>query len=228
VRKPLRQKIWEYHIQMKNSKKDNKNTPAEIPHFTILDSFRFDDGGYQIYSPIEPLFYRAAIRNCKLAKMARDEVIKSREHNAILKEVEYSLMTIIAAASCLESYINMIIEKYSTKPEYKKLKDHKKQWLLIGNFLNPENLFKEDKLPFSDFAKIVDLRNDALHYTPKFKPPVGDLTPLYDSYRYENAEIALKIIDSMVEHLSENSNIPLPKWLMRFRGPFGYWDDTFL
>lgn len=82
-------------------------------------------------------------------------------------------------------------------------------------------------MPFSDFVKIVNLRNDALHYTLEFKPPVADVTPLYNSYRYENAEVAVNTINSMIEHLSENSNIPLPRWLMTFRGTSGYWDDAF-
>jgi hypothetical protein len=227
VREPLRQRIWDYHIKMKNSKINIKSTPSKIPPFTILDAFKFNNGGYQIYSPIEPLFYRAALRNCKLAKKARDEAIKNKEHNAILNEIEYSLMTIISAASCLEAYINMITEKYPTKPKYKNLKDHKKQWLLVGNFLNPQNPFCEGKPPFSDFADIVDRRNDAMHYTSKFEPPIDDLTPLYACYRYEKAESAVKTIDSMIEHLSEKSNISLPKWLRKFRGAFGYWDDAF-
>jgi hypothetical protein len=232
ARKPLRRKIWEYHINFKNGKRDGKIVPSKIPRFTILDSFRFNGGGYQIYSPIEPLFYRAAFRNCKLAKMARDDVIKTNEVNAIHKEVEYSLMTIISAASCLESYINMIIEKYPTKSEYRKLKDHKKKWLLVSRHLNAKHPFEENKQPFSDFDKIVDLRNDAMHYTARFRPPVDNLTPLYDSYRYIyivyiyiQAELAVKTMDSMIEHLG--SNIPLPKWLMRFRGSIGYWDDAF-
>ncbi|MFL6432115.1 MAG: hypothetical protein ACJ71O_00085 [Nitrososphaeraceae archaeon] len=227
VREPLRQKIWDYHIEIKNSKRDNKNAPSPIPRFTILDSFRFDNGGYQIYSPIESLFYRAALRNCKLAKVARDEVIKNREDNSILKEIEYSLMTIISAACCLESYINMIIQKYPNTPYTSNL-GNRQRWKVVGNFLNNREQFIDDKPPLSDFAKIVKLRNDAVHYTRKFKPPTGDLTPLYNSYRYENAEMALKTINSMIEHLCENSNILLPRWLLKFRGQFGYWDDAFL
>jgi predicted metallo-beta-lactamase superfamily hydrolase len=99
----------------------------------------------------------------------------------------------------------MIIQNYPTKPEYKEIKDNKKQWRLVGNFLNRRAQFVDDKQPFSDFVKIVNLRNDTLHYTLEFKPPVADITPLYNSYRYENAELAVKTINSMVEHLSENS-----------------------
>ncbi|MFL6413964.1 MAG: hypothetical protein ACJ71K_22325, partial [Nitrososphaeraceae archaeon] len=35
-------------MQIKNSKKEKKNTPSLIARFTILDSFRVDDDGYQI------------------------------------------------------------------------------------------------------------------------------------------------------------------------------------
>jgi hypothetical protein len=108
-----------------------------------------------------------------------------------------------------------------------RLKDNKKQWNLVGKFLNNKQQFVDDKPPFSDFIKIVHLRNDALHYTLEFKPPVGDLTPLYNSYRYENAELAVRTIESMIEHLCENSSVQLPRWLIKFRGTSGYWDDAF-
>jgi hypothetical protein len=74
----------------------------------------------------------------------------------------------------------------------------------------------------------VPLRNDALHYTLEFKPPIADLTPLYNSYRYENAEFAVKTIDSMIQHLCEYSSVQLPHWLTKYRGTSGYWDDVFL
>jgi hypothetical protein len=102
------------------------------------------------YSPIEPLFYRAALRNCKLAKKWHDEYYKGSDPNAMHKEIEYSLTTIISAVSCLEAYINMVIELYPTKSEYKKLKDHKKQWLLVCKVLNPNHPFDENT-PFSHF-----------------------------------------------------------------------------
>jgi len=38
-----------------------------------------------------------------------------------------SLMIIISAVTCLESCINMIIDKHPTKSEYKKLNDLKKK-----------------------------------------------------------------------------------------------------
>jgi hypothetical protein len=192
-----------------------------------LDAFRYQDGKYHVYSPIEPLFYRAALRNCKLAKRWYEEYLKTSEQNAMHKEIEYSLMAIISSDSCLEAYINMVIELYPTKPEYKKLKDHKKQWSLVSKVLNPTNPFDEKTPPFSDFSKVVDLRNDALHYVVKYKTPVGDLSPIYHMYSYENAQLSVNVIDPMIDRLSENSNVPMPRWLSRFRGAFGYWDDAF-
>jgi hypothetical protein len=102
----------------------------------------------------------------------------------------------------------MVIKIYPTKPEYKKLKNHKKQWLLVNKALNPTKPFDEKKQPFSDFAKVVNLRNDALHYVVKYKTPIGDLTPLYHSYCYENAKLSVNVVDSMIEHLSETQRSP--------------------
>jgi hypothetical protein len=112
----LREKIWEYHLEKKSEIENVRTTPSNTPRFTILDSFRYRNGQHYVYSPIEPLFYRAALRNSKLAMKWHQEYSKTSEHNAMHKEIEYSLMTIISANSCLEAYINMIIERYPTKP----------------------------------------------------------------------------------------------------------------
>lgn len=227
VRIPLRQKIWEYHLQRKNTVESKKKNPPTIPRFTTLDSFKYKDGKYQVYSPIEPLFYRAAFRNYKLAEMWHREYLKTSGQTEMHKEIEYSLMAIISADSCLEAYINMVIKRYPTKPEFKNLKDHKKQWLLVSKVLNPTNPFKERRVPFSRFSKVVKLRNDAIHYMVKYKTPIRDFSPIYYSYSYDNAKMSVDIIDPMIERLSENSSIPLPGWLKRFRGGFGYWDEAF-
>ena len=47
-----------------------------------------------------------------------------------------SLMIIISAVTCLESRINMIIDKHPTKSEYKKLNDLKKKGCLVNNHFN--------------------------------------------------------------------------------------------
>jgi hypothetical protein len=227
VRVPLRKKIWEYHLQRKNTVKSIKKTPLTIPRFTALDSFKYQDGKYQVYSPIEPLFYRAAFRNYKLAEKWHKEYLRTSGQTEMHKEIEYSLMTIISAVSCLEAYINMVIKRYPTKPQYKKLKDHKKQWLLVSKALNKTNPFKERRVPFSRFSKAVNLRNDALHYPVKYKTPIGQFSPIYNSYNHNSARMSVDMIDPMIERLSENSTIPLPGWLRSFRGGFGYWDEAF-
>jgi hypothetical protein len=61
----------------------------------------------------------------------------------------------------------------------------------------------------------------------KYETAVGALSPIYDSYSYPNAQLSVDVIDPMIERLSENSNVPLPGWLSKFRGSFGYWDDAF-
>jgi hypothetical protein len=127
VRIPLRQKIFEYHLKKKGTVENKKINPSSIPRVTSLESFRYRGGEYQVYSPVEPLFYRAALRNCKLAKKWHEEYLKKSGQNEMHKEIEYSLVTIISSASCLEAYIKMVIKRYPTKPEYKRLKDHKKQ-----------------------------------------------------------------------------------------------------
>ena len=126
-------------------------------------------------------------------------------------------MTIISAITCLESFINMIIDKYPTKPEYKKLKDIKKKWRLVNNFLNKQNQLIEGQLPFSDFAKLVDLRNDSVHYFVNHKDVLNDFVPIYNEYGYANSKLAVGILDKMIENISSSSSVPLPRWLKKFK-----------
>ena len=164
----------------------NTIDPSSIPRLTILESFKVENGKYSVYSSLEPLFYRSALRNCKLSKQAHNKVLEDGEDASILAEIEYSLLTIISATTCLESYINMIIDKYPTKPDYKKLSDLKKKWLLVTNFLNPQNKLDINIQPFLDFVRIVNLRNDSIHYFVDYKKPENEFAPIYNNYCYKN------------------------------------------
>lgn len=227
VRDPLRQKIWEYHMKMKNSTKEINKSHFEIPpKLTEFESINLENGKYTVRTHLEPLLYRSAIRNYKLAKKAREEYEKTKEDNYISTEIEYSLIAIVSSASCLESYINMIIGEYAN--QYKKLEDIKKKWKLVGKFLNNGNdVFDDEKKPFSDFVKVINWRNKALHYKSKFLPPIGEQSTVSKVYSYENAKFAIKIIKPMISKLCENSNCTIPNWIGKPGGSGGYWDETF-
>lgn len=226
IRKPLREEIWKYHIKKKGGIA-NISIPSTFipPKLTVFDTFSLMDGKYQVRTHLEPLFYRFALRSLKLSKNAHENFEKSQDQTFALAEMEYSLITIMASASCLESYINFIIQEYAN--QYKKLKDHKKQWFLVCKFLNPQNSFDIQASPYSDFVKVVDLRNDALHYLPEFQSPEGQFTLAYSKFSYDNAKIAVDIILPMIERLTENSVIPLPRWIEKPVSSGGYWDDAF-
>src|SRR5438093_5011367 len=101
------------------------------------------------------LFFRSAIRNLKRARTPRNKLLKSPDdEEALLDEIEYSAMCIIASTNCLESYINYIIMKYLEK-ESKVFDDtisHRQKWLWVPLVLNLPYKFKVDESPFSDFS----------------------------------------------------------------------------
>jgi hypothetical protein len=56
ARIPLREKIWEYHVRKRKEIEDKNTAPSTIPRFTILDAFKYREGEYHVYTPVEPLF----------------------------------------------------------------------------------------------------------------------------------------------------------------------------
>lgn len=224
-REKIRQKIWDYHLKKKSETPLQSQNNLLPPKLTIFDTITLVDGKYQTRSHLEPVFYRSALRNLKLCKKSNADFRASNDQIFASSEIEYALSTIFASASCLEAYINLIIKEYT--PQYDDLKDHKKKWLLIQKSLNPKHQFVENQKPFTSFAKLVDLRNTAIHYTAEFQPSLDEHTPVYENFCYENAKLIVDCIEPMIAELCKNPKIIMPNWLQKPQSTGGYWDDAF-
>jgi hypothetical protein len=223
VRKPLRQKILDYHLQHKVYQDIKKANVSEPPLASLFDYIRVTGSGYEIKSHMEPLFYRAAIRNYNMAEEARKKQKDSESKNeTIIDEIEYSAVCIISATSCLESYINYVIQKYLPEESsiFDETSSHRQKWLCVPSALDLPFKFHVTSPPFKLFSDLVQWRNKAIHHIPKFtKVKIhksstykGSVSYTYSIFNVENAKVALDVVEKMVSKLSEGGKIPLPKW----------------
>lgn len=223
AREPLRLKIWNYHKQNRIRYNIAKGNVSEPPLASFFDSIRVTNSGYEIESHLEPLFYRAAIRNYSMAEEARKQQNDPEtKYEAIIDEIEYSAMCIISDTSCLESYINYIIEKYL--PEESKIFDrtstHRQKWLWVPAALNMPFRFSVTMPPYKLFSDLVQWRNNAIHHIPKFtkvkkyksKSYKGNVSYTYSLFNLEHARLAVDVVKKMISKLSEGGKIPLPRW----------------
>lgn len=223
ARKPLRQKIWDYHIQHKVDHDTKRANVSEPPLASFFDYIRVTGSGYETESHMEPLFYRAAIRNYSMAAEARKKQKDPESKNeAIIDEIEYSAMCIISATSCLESYINYVIQKYLPEESsiFDETSSHRQKWLWVPAALDLPSKFHATLPPYKLFSDLVQWRNKAIHHTPQFtKVKIhksssykGSVSHTYSIFNVENAKVALDAVRKMISKLSEGGKIPLPKW----------------
>lgn len=222
-REKIRQVLWDYHLKRKSETKDTPVTGIP-PKLTEFDTIDIEDGKYVIHSVLEALLYRSAIRNCKMCKSIKDGGDQGTGQD--IMEIEYAMMTIVAAVGCMESYVNKIIKE--NNPSRENLQDLRKKWKLIGKDLNNGNeLFDELKKPHSDFCKMVDWRNKVMHNKVEFLAPIGNQSPTSATFSYENAKLAIITTKDMIQRLCNNTKIDEPRWIGKPGGTGGYWDDAF-
>jgi hypothetical protein len=185
--------------------------------------------GYQVKTHTDAIFYRSAIRSLEKASTARkQEKDPQKEHDALIDEVEYSAMCIIASVTCLESYINFVIDKYVT-PEMKSIFEEsmnlRQRWLLVPLVLQLPFRFNGAEDPFKAFSELVSRRNRAIHYQAVFRNTYihktseykGSGSHTYSEFNLENSKKAIRIIRQMVSKLSEDGKVPVPAWLDGWR-----------
>jgi hypothetical protein len=223
-RKPLREAIWNHHDKNKINFDVKLANIDEPPLISSFDRLRMVKGGYEIESHLEPLLFRAAIRNYLKAKEARMQRNNPEaKHLAILDELEYSALCIISATNCLESYINFIIRSYLSKEStiFNKTGTHRQKWLWVPAALDLPFRFDVLKPPFKNFSDLVKWRNNIIHHTPEFTKTIeyktkdykGPVSYAYSVFNLEHAKQAIDIVNDMISTLSNGGKIPLPRWL---------------
>ena len=228
ARRPIREKILAFHDGQKPKYAAVKASVGTPPMLSIFDSVKLSADGYSVKTHMEPLFFRAAIRNLQKAKLAREKLVTNpRDQTALLDEIEAAAMCLISATSCLESYINGVIARYlPDEAETFRRASLRQKWLWVPAALNLPVRFKPGEEPFKDFSYLVELRNSAIHHEPVYQRARNQFSRTYSQLNLENAQIAVKTIVSMVSVLSRESSIPLPAWLRRGLGSAEFWDEV--
>jgi hypothetical protein len=224
IKAPLRKKTLGWFQEKKNElmREEIKVQSASLPPIlTHFDSLKISDGKYKICFHIEPLLYRAAMKNLAQAKKEAEKrrTKSARLSLSVLEEIEASALCITSAVTCAEAYINFIIKDVApsvwTTLERTSLDG---KWLLLSKLLGSQDCFEKGKGVYNKFSDIVQWRNNIVHYKFGFEK-TGKLDDgTYVSMAYsicnaKNAEQATKTVAAMIKRLSEKTSIPCPPWL---------------
>ena len=225
----IRDKILAYHNKKKH---DFDLKDVDVPDPPILSYFEAVKpvkDGYHVLTHMEPLFFHSAIRHKVLAQKVRDSrlnYLDISEHEAFSHEIEHSAMCIISAISCLESYINYIIKKYIPKKSKKLEKASLLQkWLCVSSTLELSHKLNPEQSPFSDFATLITLRNNIIHYKPVYVKAEGS-AKVVNQFHLQNAEMAIRVVKEMVTAISVDGKIPTPPWIKTSRPDTECWNGT--
>lgn len=229
IRAPLREMILEYHGREKGKFDRSTAMRPEPPMLSFFEAVKPTDNGYEVKTHMEPLLLRSAIRNCLLARNARQRRNDDpKDHGALLDEMEFSCMSIIASINCLESYINYLIKEHlpgNAEPISFSI-PHKKKWLRFTKALNNANVYEEDQSPFKEFAAMVEKRDSIIHHVPHYVSAQGSTSHTFNEFNLESAEEGIWVIREMVSRLSARTIIPLPRWISTDAGGAEFWNEV--
>ena len=171
--------------------------------------------------------YRASLRSLKLAK----EAVEKRKSVEIVSElvadeIEASAMCILGAHTCLEAYINSIIQDCCS--DYHRVLERMsvtEKWFITPRLMGSSDCFVLNQKPYCDFEQLNSWRNDIAHFAHRWEKvgTVGGLMSkagkAYSVCNEQNAEKAIAIISEMIGQLALKTKTPKPSWL----GPAGLW-----
>lgn len=151
-------------------------------------------------------------------------------------ELKHTIRTIILAAACLEAFINQegikILDREfywydkgqidvcgrdlsnSGRRGYPNLED---KWCEVTERIGGRQ-FDKGKTTFQDFSKLVDLRNEILHYKaisapPVPSPPWGNVTPERARFNALAARDAVKVMKEMLQEFHALTSQNPPAWI---------------
>jgi len=127
-----------------------------------------DSVTYRARTDFADIYIKEAKRQAKIAREAFDKSLKSdgeERGDALWREKQASLFTILLSVFALEAHINRIGHdklKDEVWEELERLRLEKK-WFLFPNLIKGESFDKEGQL-FKNFRNIIGLRNYLVHY----------------------------------------------------------------
>ncbi len=236
LRTPIRNQIWEYHKKKREKYESYKIYTPDPPRISMFESLRLvhtEEAGtikakYDVRSHLEPLFYRAALRNLRRAIEVANNNQQEDNDLLILDEIEHSMVAITSAVGCLEAYINYILQEHYPKyySEAHRM-SVKQKWLFVPNLLGVGHEFSPDRTLFMEFSQIVKWRNNAVHHRSGYFAAQGDKTRIYNQFNTKNARLAVDTTQAMIKLLSQNTSLRLPNWLIRPERTHGGWWEVF-
>jgi len=182
-----------------------------------------------VRTAIERILYDLACQHAASAEAA----CKKGDHK---EELSHSIQAIMLAAACMEGFINQeaikmlgpefyrydkgCIDVHCTliqKRGYPSLED---KWCEITEGISNKQ-FDKGKQPFKGFHKLVELRNEILHYKATSAQPVpspwkdtpGVVTPERARFTAKVAQDAVKSMYEMLEKFHTLIGKQLPEWI---------------
>lgn len=185
---------------------------------------------YGVRTPLEKPLYELALKHAAAA-------VTSGAHGNHKDELEQCILTIMLAAAFMEAFINQqgiqvfgeYFQRYdegyidvhgntlSKKRGYPKLED---KWSEITERISGRQ-FNKGKEPFSGFKKLVELRNNVLHYKGIPDNPMrspwpdvqGHITPEKACFNASAAQYAIASMQGMLHEFATLTSKEMPEWI---------------
>jgi hypothetical protein len=184
----------------------------------------------EVRTAFEIILYELAQQHA----IGAEEASKRKSHG---DELRHTIRAIILATACLEAFINQEAiqvlghdfhdydkgdidvwgKTLNERRGYPSLED---KWCEVTNRISNKKLNKGNK-PFQDFHKLVELRNEILHYKATSAPPVpspwqdvpGSVTPERAKFNAKAAQEVVKSMRAMLEQFHVLTGKQKPVWL---------------
>lgn len=225
VRASMRKGVLEYHEQLKNTANaDRGYTTDNPPQLTVFDQFRIINHSIEVRSHVEPLFFHAASQAYERAESAKSKLKTEPLTVQIADEIEAAAESIILSAICLEAYINGIGQDHLPHSWVSlERMEIREKWLEVPKRLGKTDCFKRGGMPFQDFDKLIDWRNELAHYKHEFYAPVLlgkkkqgtilNVSRIYSICNADNAKKGLETVRKMVRKINECLGLTIPRWV---------------
>ena len=201
---------------------------------THLDSTKIENGECKVRFDMEPVLFRAALRNLHRAKqeIEKRKNKKVLQSLSMLEEIEASSLCIISSINCAEAYVNSAIQELQPALWYTlENMSLKGKWLVLANLLGSKDCFEIGKEEYNKFCLVNDWRNKIVHFKFGYENPAKiedgrQASKVYSICNAKNAEQAVMATEAMIRKLCLKTGLPTPLWLDRKRamakGPIKY------
>ena len=137
-----------------------------------------------------------------------------------------SLFPVKSVLPCLRRIVQIALKapcfQHTTNDERNRIKrmEFTTKWLFVPALLGKPDCFTVSTLPFKNFVKLAQWRNDDLvHYKHEFQLPIphgnlGKVSKVYSICNVDNSRIAIQAVREMVIKINECPGFPIPAWVL--------------